>query len=343
MMKAILKTERTKGFVMGEKPIPNNLKPNEVLIKVISVSICGTDMHIYNWDAWSQKRINPPLTVGHEFSGKVIKVGSEVTKVKIGDVVSSESHVICGKCEYCLKNKGHICENTKVLGVDIDGCFAEYVKVPEENLYIATSNLDPIYLSVLEPLGNAVHAVKHFDVKDKDVLIIGCGPIGLMGIDVALASGAKRVFATEVNPYRINLAKELGAYLVFDPRSYNTLEMISKHTNNKGVDVVIDFSGNKYAVEEAVDYVKPGGGISILGAFNDKLNVDVNKIVFKGLHIYGVTGRLIPKTWEQIDELLKTNQLHFDKFVTHVFSFDEFEKGIEVMNEGKSGKVVLKL
>ncbi len=343
MMKVILKTERAKGFTIGEKPIPRNLEANEVLIKVISVSICGTDLHIYNWDAWSQNRINPPLTVGHEFSGKVVKIGSNVSKVKIGDIVSSESHIVCGKCEYCLTGNGHICEKTKVIGVDMDGTFAEYMKIPEENLYIDTSNLDPTYLSVLEPLGNAVHAVKHFDVKDKDVLIIGCGPIGLMGIDVAIASEAKRIFATEVNPYRINLAKEIGAHHVINPKEVNTLEYVKKHTNNKGVDVVIDFSGNVGAVEESFDYVKPGGGISILGAFTNKLNVDFNKVVFKGLHVYGVTGRLLPKTWQQIDELLKSKKLQFDKFVTHVFPFDEFEKGIKVMNEGKSGKVVLKL
>jgi threonine 3-dehydrogenase len=164
-----------------------------------------------------------------------------------------------------------------------------------------------------------------------------------MGIDVAIASEAKRIFATEVNPYRINLAKEIGAHHVINPKEVNTLEYIKKHTNNKGVDVVIDFSGNVGAVEESFDYVKPGGGISILGAFNNKLNVDFNKVVFKGLHIYGVTGRLLPKTWQQIDELLKSKKLQFDKFVTHFFPFDEFEKGIKVMNEGKSGKVVLKL
>lgn len=343
MMKVILKTEKAKGFTIGTKPIPRDLLPNEVLIKVISVSICGTDMHIYNWDAWSQNRIKPPLTVGHEFSGEVVKIGNRVTKVKVGDIVSSESHVVCGKCEFCLAGKGHICEETKVIGVDRDGCFAEYIKMPEENLYIDTSNLDPLYLSVLEPLGNAVHAVRHFDVKNKDVLILGCGPLGLMGIDVAIASGAKRVFATEINPYRINLAKEIGANLVINPTQENTLEIIKKHTNNKGVDVVVDFSGNKGAVEEAFDYVKPGGGVSILGVFTDKLYVDFNRIVFKGLHIYGVTGRLLPQTWNQIDELLKSKKLQFDKFVTHVFPFDEFEKGTKVMNEGKSGKVVLKL
>ncbi len=343
MMKVIVKNERKKGFEIGSKPIPDKLLPNEVLIKTISVSICGTDLHIYNWDVWSQNRVNPPITVGHEFSGQVVKIGSAVTKVKVGDVVSSESHIVCGKCEFCLAGKGHICEATKVIGVDTDGCFAEYVKVPQENLFIDTSGLDPLHLSVLEPLGNAVHAVRHFDVKDKDILIIGCGPIGLMGIDVALASGAKRVFASEVNPYRINLAKELGADFVINPTKDNPLEIIMKNTNYKGVDVIVDFSGNKGAVEDAFDYIKPGGGISILGVFTEKLNLDFNKIVFKGLNVYGVTGRMLPQTWNQIDELLKNHKLQFDKFVTHIFPFDEFEKGFKLMNEGKSGKVVLKL
>ncbi|MGI6781817.1 MAG: L-threonine 3-dehydrogenase [Acholeplasmataceae bacterium] len=343
MMKVIVKNERKKGFEIGSKPIPDKLLPNEVLIKTISVSICGTDLHIYNWDVWSQNRVNPPITVGHEFSGQVVNIGSAVTKVKVGDVVSSESHIVCGKCEFCLAGKGHICEATKVIGVDTDGCFAEYVKVPQENLFIDTSGLDPLHLSVLEPLGNAVHAVRHFDVKDKDILIIGCGPIGLMGIDVALASGAKRVFASEVNPYRINLAKELGADFVINPTKDNPLEIIMKNTNYKGVDVIVDFSGNKGAVEDAFDYIKPGGGISILGVFTEKLNLDFNKIVFKGLNVYGVTGRMLPQTWNQIDELLKNHKLQFDKFVTHIFPFDEFEKGFKLMNEGKSGKVVLKL
>lgn len=342
-MKVVNKSQESPGFTYSEKAIPDNLLPNEVLIKVKTVSVCGTDVHIYNWDKWSQNRIKPPVTVGHEFAGQVIEVGEDVTLVKEGDLVSSESHIVCGKCEYCQSGNGHVCPNTKLIGVDIDGCFAEYVKVPEENLYIDKSGLNPIYLSVLEPLGNAVHAVTHFDVKDKVVVIIGAGPIGLMGIDVARAYGAKLVIVTEINEYRISLAKNLGADYVINPLNDDVVAKIKKITNNNGADVAIDFSGSVVAIKQSLEYLRPNGALSILGVFSQNIELDLNQIVFKGLHIYGVTGRLLPKTWNQIDELLKNKALHFDKFVTHQFKFNEMEEAIKIMKEGKCGKVVLTL
>ena len=342
-MKVITKSKNEAGFTYCEKPIPEDLKPNEVLIKVKSVSVCGTDVHIYEWDQWSQNRIKPPLTVGHEFSGEVVKLGSEVKLVKIGDLVSSESHIICGVCEYCLSGNGHVCPNTKVIGVDVDGCFAEYLKIPEENLFIDKSGLDPIYLSVFEPLGNAVHAVRHFDIKNKDVVIIGAGPIGLMGIDVARASGARKIIVTEINEYRINLAKELGADYVLNPTKEDVVSKIRSLTNGEGCDVAVDFSGSIVAINQALDYLKPNGALSILGVFRKNIDLDLNKIVFKGLHIYGVTGRRIPETWNQLDELLQKKALNFDKFVTHQFKFSEMEEAVKIMREGKSGKVVLTL
>jgi threonine 3-dehydrogenase len=342
-MKVVTKSQKSLGFTYSEKAIPDNLLPNEVLIKVKTVSVCGTDVHIYNWDKWSQNRIKPPVTVGHEFAGQVIEVGEDVTLVKEGDLVSSESHIICGKCEYCQSGNGHVCPNTKLIGVDIDGCFAEYVKVPEENLYIDKSGLNPIYLSVLEPLGNAVHAVTHFDVKDKVVVIIGAGPIGLMGIDVARASGARQIIVTEINEYRINLAKELGADYVLNPTKEDVVSKIRSLTNGEGCDVAVDFSGSIVAINQALDYLKPNGALSILGVFRKNIDLDLNKIVFKGLHIYGVTGRRIPETWNQLDELLQKKALNFDKFVTHQFKFSEMEEAVKIMREGKSGKVVLTL
>lgn len=342
-MKVFEKSTAKPGFSLTTKPIPSELLAHEVLIKVISVSICGTDVHIYNWDNWAQNRINPPLTVGHEFSGKVVKIGSQVNKVKVGDIVSSESHIVCGTCEFCQSGNGHICEKTLVIGVDTDGAFAQYIKMPEENLYIDTSGLNPNYLSVLEPLGNAVHAVKHFEVKNKDVVIIGCGPIGLMGADVAKASGARKVIVTEVNEYRLNLAKEIGADYIINPRREEVVSKVLEYTNGKGADVVIDFSGNIGAVQAAITYLKPGGGLSILGAFTNNLDINLNDVVFKGLHIYGVTGRLINKTWEQIDELLKMKKLQFDKFVTHVLTIDQMEEAFEIMKSGNCGKVILTL
>lgn len=343
IMKVYEKKTRDVGFNESTRPVPTKVGADEVLIKIISVSICGTDVHIYDWDRWSQNRINPPLVVGHEFSGEVIKIGSNVSKVKVGDIVTSESHIVCGTCEFCQAGNGHICPETKVIGVDMDGAFAEYIVMPAENLFIDTSGLDPLYLSVLEPLGNAVHAVKHFDVKDKVVVIIGCGPIGLMGIDVALASGAKKVIASEVNEHRLKLAKEIGAHEVINPRHENVVERVMASTKNEGADVVIDFSGNKSALEDAFKYIKWGGGLSILGVFKEDANLNLNDIVFKGLHVYGVTGRLMYKTWEQIDELLHSKKLQFEKWVTHVMPFEDLEKGVQIMKEGTSGKIVLTL
>ncbi len=342
-MMAVVKERPERGFSFRKKTITTELAPNEVLIKVMTVSFCGTDYHIYSWDAWSQNRIkNLPLTVGHEFSGNIIKIGSSVTRVKVGDLVSAETHIICGKCEFCLRGEGHICENAKVIGVDTDGCFASYMKIPEANCFVNNPKINPLHLSIQEPLGNAVHTITHFDIKNKSVVILGCGPIGLLAVDVAKAYGAKKVIAIEVKEYRRNLAKNIGADIVIDPLSENVVARVLAETNGRGADVVGEFSGSKQAIEQAFNYVKAGGGMAMLGIPSQKIELDfATQVVFKGLNIYGVTGRRIYDTWYQVKELVESGKLHLDQIITHQFSLRDITKAAEIMGSGNSGKIVL--
>ncbi|HOJ45217.1 MAG TPA: L-threonine 3-dehydrogenase [Bacilli bacterium] len=341
-MVAYIKESRAPGFKRVTKPVPEHLEAGEVLVKVIATSICGTDVHIYEWDAWSQKRIKPPLTVGHELAGLVIKVASDVTDVKVGDIVSAETHIVCHHCEFCQREEYHLCENTKIIGVDTDGCFAEYVKLPAYNLIVNKTQTDPRYLSIQEPLGNAVHTMMHFPIKDKTVAVVGCGPIGLMGIDIAKAVGASKVIAVEVNDYRRDFAKRLGADAVINPLTEDVIARVLEETGGEGVDVVAEFSGNKGAIEAAFKYIKRGGKMSMLGIGGKPIEIDFsNDLVFKGLSIYGAVGRLMFKTWHQVQELIATGKLHLDKIVTHVYRLDQMEEAMAVMRSGNSGKVVL--
>lgn len=341
-MMAVVKDRPEEGFTVVQKTISTDLSSHEVLVKVTSASFCGTDYHIYKYDAWAQNRLKLPLTVGHEFSGKIIKVGSEVTKVKVGDNVSAETHIICGKCEFCLRGEGHICENTKIIGVDTDGCFANYIKIPEDNCFINSPDINPLHLSVQEPLGNAVHTVTHFDVSNKTVAIVGCGPIGLLGIDVAKAYGASKVIAIEVNEYRRNLAKELGAEVIINPLVDDVISMVKKATEGRGVDVVCEFSGNKNAIEQAFKYIKAGGKMSMLGLPSEPIEINLaDDVVFKGITIYGVVGRRIYGTWHQVKELIDKNQLHLDKIITHQFPLKDINEAAKIMGSGNSGKIVL--
>ncbi len=341
-MTAVIKAAREPGFKIVKKPIPDNLGPNDVLIKVLATSICGTDVHIYKWDRWSQGRIKPPLTVGHEFSGEVIKIGSHVKKVNIGDIVSAETHIVCHECEFCRRGEFHICQNTKIIGVDTDGCFAEYARMPADNLILNTVKIDPKYLSIQEPLGNAVHTMLHFKITGKTVAVVGCGPIGMMGVNLAKAVGASKIIAIEINDYRIKLAKELGADVVINPLKENVIERVLEETEGMGVDVIGEFSGNKQAIEDAFKYVKPGGKMSMLGITPDNINIDLsNDVVFKGITIYGVVGRILFETWHQVTGLVESGKLDLDKIVTHTFPLTEIDKGMAVMMSGNSGKVVL--
>lgn len=341
-MTAIVKDKPEKSFTITKKELSTDLKASEVLVKVSMASFCGTDYHIYTYDDWAKNRLNLPLTVGHEFSGEVIKIGDDVNHVKVGDVVSAETHIICGECEFCQRGEGHICENTQIIGVDTDGCFSGYIKMPAANCFVNSKDLNPLHLSVQEPLGNAVHTMGHFPVKDKTVAIVGCGPIGLMGVDVTKAYGAKKIIAIEVNDYRRNLAKELGADVIINPLKEDVIKRVFEETDGRGVDVVGEFSGNKTAIEQAFKYIKAGGGMSLLGIPAKSIELDLaNDIVFKGISIYGVVGRKIYDTWYEVKALLESGQLHLDKIITHTFPLTKINEAAEVMGSGNSGKIVL--
>ncbi|MCF7923623.1 MAG: L-threonine 3-dehydrogenase [Candidatus Izimaplasma sp.] len=341
-MMAVLKNKPKKGFTYKKVKLSTNLKPSEVLIKINSVSFCGTDSHIYRYDHWAETHLNLPLIVGHEFTGEIIKLANNVKNLKIGDIVSAETHIICNECEFCLRGEGHICENTEIIGVDRDGCFASYIKIPAANCIVNNEVKDKRYLSVQEPLGNAVHTVTHFPVKAKTVVILGCGPIGLMGIDVARAYGAKKVIAIEVNQYRRDIAKSLNADYIINPLEEDVYEKVMDYTDGKGADVVCEFSGNISAIETAFKYIKKGGAISMLGLPNDTVEIDVaNDIVFKGINIYGVVGRRIYQTWDKVKYLISNDLLHLDKIVTHQFPLNKIIEAAEVMESKNCGKIIL--
>lgn len=341
-MTAIRKEVAGPGVTITTRDIPNKLTPTEVLIKVLATSICGTDTHIYNWDDWSKRRIKPPLTVGHEFCGRVEKIGNDVVGVKVGDIVSAETHIVCGHCEFCRRGEAHICVNTKIIGVDTDGCFAEYAKMPYQNLIVNNSDIDPVYKSIQEPLGNAVHTMLHFDITGKTVAVVGCGPIGLMGVNIAKAVGASKIIAIEVNEYRLNLAKELGATVCINPLKEDVIKRVLEETNGLGVDVVTEFSGNKKAIEQSFKYVKLGGKMSMLGIASSNIEIDLsNDVVFKGITIYGVVGRIMYQTWDKVKGLIDSGNLNLEKIVTHTFKLTEIDEAMKVMNSGNSGKIVL--
>jgi len=342
LMMCVVKDKPEVGLTLTKKKIPSDLASDEVLVKVDYTSVCGTDYHIYVYDDWAKKRLKLPFTAGHEFSGEIVKIGKNVSNVVLGDIVSAETHIICGTCEFCLRGEGHICENTKIIGVDTNGCFAEYVKIPAMNCFVNSKDANPLHLSIQEPLGNAVHTMAHFPIEGKDVVITGCGPIGLMAVNVSKAYKAKKIIAIEVNEYRLKLAKELGADVVINPLKEDVIKRVLEETTGRGADVVGEFSGNKHAIEQAFKYVKAGGGLSLLGIPSKDIEIDLaNDIVFKGIRIYGVVGRRIYDTWHQVRELIDSNSLDLDKIITHTFKLSEYQKAMDIMGSGNSGKIVL--
>ncbi|WP_257351464.1 L-threonine 3-dehydrogenase [Pseudalkalibacillus decolorationis] len=341
-MKAIVKHHRGKGAELQMVDIPK-INDHEVLINVKATSICGTDVHIYAWDDWSASRVNPPYVFGHEFAGEVVEIGKNVTNVKVGDQVSAETHIVCGECPQCLTGNAHICRNTKIIGVDTNGCFAEYVALPSQNLWKNDPEVATSVASVQEPMGNAVHTVLAGDVTGKSVAIIGCGPIGLMAVGVAKAAGASQVIAYDLNEYRLELAKEMGATTVVNSREQGPIEVAMNLTDGNGVEVVCEMSGHPIAIDQGFKMLTNGGRMSILSLPVKPVEVDItNDIVFKGITVQGITGRKMYETWRQVSGLLKSEQVDVKKMITHEFPLEEFEKGFELMLEGKCGKVVLR-
>ncbi|SEB01956.1 threonine 3-dehydrogenase [Thalassobacillus cyri] len=340
-MKAIVKHHRGVGAELQEVEIPA-IKENEVLIKVKATSICGTDVHIYNWDEWSASRVNPPYVFGHEFAGEIVEVGSKVTTFQEGDYVSAETHLVCGHCPQCLTGKYHICENTQIIGVDTQGCFAEYVALPADNLWKNPADMPTDIASVQEPMGNAVHTVLNGDVAGKSVAIIGCGPIGLMAVGVAKAAGASQVLAFDLNEYRLGLAAQMGATTLINSAEEDPVEKAKALTGGHGVDVVCEMSGHPVAMDQGFKMITNGGRMSILSLPTKPVTIDVtNDIVFKGIEVQGITGRKMYETWQQVSRLLHSKQVDLTPMITHHLPLEDFEEGFRLMNEGKCGKVVL--
>lgn len=339
-MRAAVKTAPGPGSTIKDAPVPE-VGPNDALVRVRATSICGTDLHIYRWDPWAQSRVRPPLIQGHEFCGDVVEIGSAVTGVNVGDFVSAESHVICGHCDLCRTGNGHICRETRILGVDRDGSFAEYVSVPAENLWPNPRNT-PVEVAVLmENFGNAVHAAFAADVRSKKVLVTGCGPVACMAIAVLKAIGARAVLATDLSPYRADLAKRMGADRVFLAGRDDVVQGVKAETQGEGVDVLLEMSGSPSAITSGFSLLKPGGEAVAFGLPAKPIEFDIsNLVIFKGITLRGVVGRLLWENWYQARGLLKTGAVDLRPIVTHSFSLDELSKGFEVMASGESGKVV---
>ena len=341
LMSAVVKSEPKAGVEIREVPVPA-IAPADVLVKVKVASICGTDLHIYNWDPWAQGRIAPPLIPGHEFCGHVAAIGSEVTSVKEGDFVSAEMHVACAKCLQCRTGQGHICQNVKIIGIDRDGAFADYVVIPESNIWKLDPAIPHEYASILDPLGNAVHAALSGDLAAKTVAITGCGPIGLFAIAVARACGAAQVFAIEVNEYRRNIARQMNADLVLDPATEDVRAIVRQHTGGYGVDVLLEMAGHKDAVKLGFDILRTGGRVSLLGIPARPLELDLARdIIFKGATVLGINGRRMFETWYQMTALLKAGKLELHPVITNRLPISEFRQGMELLNSGKASKILL--
>ncbi len=342
-MRAILKETAGPGLAIKQVDIPTNFGKREVLVKVRRASICGTDIHIYKWDEWSQSRIKPPMIVGHEMAGEVVAIGEAVTRVKVGDLVSAETHIPCESCYQCKTGRMHVCKNLEILGVDRNGIFAEYAIIPESVLWKFSPEIPLDFASVMEPLGNAIHTATVTNLAGKRVLITGAGPIGLMAIQVAKASGASCVIVSEVDEMRIKMAKENGADYIVNPKENDLVENVYKITDD-GVDILLEMSGNRKAFEDGLKCVTMGGEVSVLGIFGGRMEINFDAyITMRGVTVYGITGRKMFETWKITDEFLRTKKLDLSKVVTHILPFDQWEKGFELMLNKQCGKVVLNL
>lgn len=341
MMKAVVKPEQAPGMTMREVPVPT-FGPQDALIKVRATSICGTDLHIYKWDEWARKRIDPPLVVGHEFCGYVAAVGRDVTQVREGDFVSAESHIVCGECAQCRTGNGHICQNTQIIGVDRNGCWAEYIAMPAHNLWVNPPDMPPDIACMLENFGNAVHTAFSTDLTARKVLITGCGPVGLMTVAVAKAAGARSIYATDISPYRLRLAKQLGATYALNVAEVKVVDFIREDTDGEGVDVLLEMSGASSAIDQGFSALRDGGEASLLGVAPGVIGFDINShIIFKGATVRGIFGRKLWDTWYRMRGLLNSGAVDLSPLVTHRFTLDQWKDAIQVMNSGASGKVVM--
>jgi threonine 3-dehydrogenase len=337
-VKALVKKKPEVGLWLEEVAEPE-YGINDVLIKIEKTSICGTDVHIYNWDEWSQKTIQVPMVIGHEFVGRIAAVGDNVHDFKVGDLVSGEGHLVCGRCCNCLAGRRHLCQIPKGVGVNREGAFAEYLSIPVTNVWYCDPTIPTDVLSCFDPLGNAAHTVLSFDLVGEDALITGAGPIGIMAVGIALQAGARFVVITDVNPYRLELAKKMGATLALDVRTETIPDAVKKLGMKEGFDVGMEMSGNSDALRGMLATMCHGGKIALLGIL-PQISIDWDYVIFNGLTIKGIYGREMYETWYKVTSLIQSG-LDITPVITHRFHYTEYEKGFEVMRSGNSGKVVL--
>ena len=343
LMHAIRKTKPEKGLVIEEIPIPR-IGPDEVLVEVEAVGICGTDLHIWNWDAWSQHRIKPPLTIGHEFAGTIVEIGSKVEHARVGDFVSAESHVTCGMCYQCRTGQAHLCPRTSILGVDREGAFAEYVAIPEKIIWHNDrSKISPEVAALQEPFGNAVFATLNQDITGKSVTILGCGPIGLFSIGIAKASGASYVYGCDLNPYRLELARKMGATAVFNPTEDGEIvEKLIDANNGLGIDVTLEMSGAPVAINTAFKATRNGGIVVLFGIPANPVEIDIaENMIFKNLHVTALNGRQIFDTWYKTRWLLANGVVDINPLITKTIKFEEVNEAMTMMAAGEACKIVM--
>ncbi len=340
-MNALRKMKPGPGLEMQQVPIPA-IKGNEVLIQVIKRAICGTDLHIYKWDEWSQNRLKPPVTTGHEFYGEIVEAGADVRHYRVGELVTAEMHVVCHQCFQCRTGNAHLCENVVILGVDGDGCFADFIAVPESNLWRVPKGIDPEWAAVYDPFGNAVHTVMAGATVGKTFLILGGGPIGIAAIPVCKAAGASLVLVSEVMPFRQELAKKMGADRVIDPARENVGEIVRAATAGQGVDVVLEMSGHPAAIAEGFRSIRKNGRYSLLGIPAKALSLDLARdVIFPGITVQGINGRRMYDTWYQMDALLVSGKVDLAPLITHRFKMADFARAFEIGLSGNAGKIIL--
>ncbi|MFQ5704820.1 MAG: L-threonine 3-dehydrogenase [Gemmatimonadales bacterium] len=342
-MRAISKLRPEPGLQVSEVPRPQ-CAPSDVLIRVRHAGVCGTDMHIAKWDEWASGRIHPPVVVGHEFAGEVVEVGKDVaSEFQVGQLVTAEGHIVCGHCKQCRTGNGHICQRTQIIGVDRDGAFAEYIAMPALNVMLLNS-IPTTTGAIMDPLGNAFHTVLSANIPGSTVLIAGCGPIGCFAVGIARAAGAAKVIASDLNGYRLDLARKMGAHCAIDPSSEDVVAKVMDETAGEGADLVCEMSGNPTALADAFRAVRLGGRVHLLGLPKRAVQIDfANDIIFKGLTIYGVIGRRMYKTWHQMQMFLSSGLFDPTPVITHQFPLDKMDDALDIIGSGEAGKVILEI
>lgn len=338
-MKALVKKLPQQGLWFEDVPEPFT-GPEDVKIKIRKTAICGTDLHIYNWDAWSQNTIQTPRVIGHEYVGQIVEVGTNVQNWKVGDIVSGEGHIVCGKCRNCLAGNGHLCKETVGVGVNRDGAFAQYLVIPQENVRRCEKDIPEEMYAIFDPFGNAVHTALSFDLVGEDVLITGAGPIGIMAAVICKFVGARRVVITDIKDERLELAKELGIQYTVNTLTQSMDDVKQKLGIREGFDVGLEMSGSEIALNTMIDHMIPGGRIALLGLLKSDAKIDWSKVIFNGLIIKGIYGRQLHETWYKMSAMLQGG-LDISKIITHRMDVRDYEKGFEAMNSGRCGKVIL--